>query len=187
MRALKLSNYLPLFTIFAIHCHQFSRQKYATSTIKYNKILPYFVSMEITETKLSGTLLHRNQNSKLKVGRSMVEHETMVAASTLVVGRGEKRTEKGFHKGNQPFATAFHTPESQKLEYLLYPQNNQATKIMLCIPLLSSRPVISGVYFDATSSLQALMALVCCHCFSQQCIVHIFLSQVHYAYKCLFI
>jgi len=47
------------------------------------------MSIEIPENKMSGTVLHRNQNSKLKVGRHVVEHETVVAASTLGLGRGE--------------------------------------------------------------------------------------------------
>lgn len=97
----------------------------------------------------------------------------------------QDRFGKCFHKENQTFTS--HTPESQSLKYLLLQQKHQATKMMLCIPHLSRRTVIQGVYLNVTSSLQSLMVFVCYHCFSQQCIVPIFLPQVHYAHNCLLI
>lgn len=58
-----------------------------------NPPLVFSMSMETPESKMSGTLLHRSQNSKLKVGRSVVECETVVAASTLGLReRGELRS-----------------------------------------------------------------------------------------------
>lgn len=121
----------------------------------------------------------------LKVGRSVVEGETVIAVSPLGLGTGEIQENFFFHKENQTFTS--HTPESQSLEYLLPQQKHQATKMMLCIPPLSRRTAIQGVYLNATSSLQSLMVLVCYHCFSQQSIVPIFLPQVHYAHSCLLI
>lgn len=38
----KHSNYLPLFSRFSTHFHQFSTQKYAISAMKQNKVLPSF-------------------------------------------------------------------------------------------------------------------------------------------------
>lgn len=181
----KYSNYLTLFTRFAAHFHHFSTQKHAISTTKQNNVLHYiFLSVWRSQKAKYLVLCYtKNRSECSRLGEVWWKMKQWLQCSLW--DWEQERLGKYFHKENQTFAS--HTPESQSLEYLLFQQKQQATEMMLCIPPWSRRTVISRVYLSATSSLQSLMVLVCYHCFSQQCIVPIFLPQVHYAHKRLFI